>query len=154
MAANLISFDQESILMQIILIILIFFSTMEVHAHSLDLYHFDNQKDANRFYSLIKEIRCVVCQNQTIADSSAPIAKDLCHRISALIKEKKSNAEIKNFLVTRYGEHILLNPRFSVRTSLLWLFPFFSVILVVFYGFIFQQRKGKVRRENKQIMLG
>lgn len=108
-----------------------YFITQCSFAAVMDRYTFDNQKDADRFNSLTKEIRCVVCQNQNIADSEAPLAQDLRDKISQMVKEKKSNEIIKNFLVKRYGEFILLQPLFNKSTILLWIFPLAGL------GFIF-----------------
>lgn len=83
-----------------------------------------------RFQSLVKEIRCVVCQNQSIADSNAPLANDLREKIYLMVAEKKSNVEVKEYLAKRYGEFILLEPRFNKLTSLLWLFPFLGLTCV------------------------
>jgi cytochrome c-type biogenesis protein CcmH len=76
---------------------------------------------------LINETRCVVCQNQTIADSNAPLANDLRGKIYQMVLEKKSDAEIQTYLVDRYGEFILFRPRFNKSTILLWVFPFVAV---------------------------
>lgn len=88
----------------------------------------------DRFQLLTQEIRCVVCQNQSIADSNAPLAKDLREKIYRMILEKKSDDEIKNYLVKRYGEFILFKPRLNASTLILWLFPllgsFMAILLV------------------------
>ncbi len=89
--------------------------------------------DMKRFQLLTKEIRCVVCQNQNIADSNAPLANDLREKVYQLVNEKKSNEEIKDYLVKRYGEFILLQPRFNKLTFLLWGFPFIGLTCVFFF---------------------
>lgn len=97
-----------------------------------DAYPFSSPVDAERFHSLTQEIRCVVCQNQNIADSNAPLANDLRAKIYMMVNEHKSNNEIKRYLVKRYGEFILLSPPLMKTTLLLWLFPFISLALIVF----------------------
>jgi len=87
--------------------------------------------DVARYDALINEIRCVVCQNQSIADSSAPLAKDLREKITVMMTENKSDEEIKHYLVQRYGEFILLRPPFNKFTIILWTFPFVALGLVV-----------------------
>jgi len=95
------------------------------HAHlEQDIYFFQNNQENKRFYALGNEIRCIVCQNQSINESQAPLARDLRKKMYLMIKENKSDDEIKNYLVKRYGEFILFKPRFSQTTILLWLFPF------------------------------
>lgn len=97
--------------------------------------------DMKRFQSLTKEIRCVVCQNQTIADSNAPLANDLREKVYNMIIEKKSNEEIKDYLVKRYGEFILLQPRFNKLTFLLWTFPFIGISFVLLFCLFFAQSR-------------
>src|SRR3990167_7209638 len=82
-------------------------------------YHFSSPDDARRFSTLTDETRCVVCQFQNIADSNAPLAGSIREKIYRLIQEKKSDEEIKDYLVKRYGEVILLKPRFNSMTLLL-----------------------------------
>ena len=108
-----------------------------------EIYPFGSSIDRERFASLTQEIRCVVCQNQNIAESNALLANDLREKIYVLITQKKSNDEIKNYLVARYGEFILLKPRFNKITFLLWSFPFFSLFAVLF--FIFRMRVSSQR---------
>lgn len=83
-----------------------------------------------RFQLLTKEIRCVVCQNQSIADSEAPLAGDLRMKVKTMLNEGKSNAQIKDYLVARYGEFILFKPRLKASTWLLWFFPFIALIVL------------------------
>lgn len=91
-----------------------------------DLYVFADAKLTHRFAHLTQNIRCVVCQNQNLADSNAPVANDLRAKIYQLILKDYSDAEIENFLVERYGKFILLKPQFDKTTYLLWLFPLFA----------------------------
>jgi cytochrome c-type biogenesis protein CcmH len=79
------------------------------------------------------EVRCLVCQNQTIGDSSAPLAQDLRREIREQIAAGRSEAEIKDFLTERYGDFILYRPRFGGSGMFLWLAP---VLLLLVGGFI------------------
>jgi cytochrome c-type biogenesis protein CcmH len=76
-----------------------------------------------RARALSAELRCMVCQNQSIDDSNAPLAHDLRVLLRERIAAGDSDAEVIDFLVARYGEFILLKPRFSARTALLWAAP-------------------------------
>ena len=76
-----------------------------------------------RARALSAELRCLVCQNQSIDDSNAPLAKDLRVLVREQIAAGKSDAEVMGFVVARYGEFVLLRPRFSWATALLWLAP-------------------------------
>ena len=93
---------------------------------------FDDPELQARYEKLVAEVRCVTCQNQNIKDSNAFIASDLRREIRRMIGEGKSNVEIKDFLVTRYGDFVLYRPRFEGKTLALWIAPF---LLVLFGGF-------------------
>lgn len=79
---------------------------------------------ARRLKSLSEELRCLVCQNQTLADSNAELAVDLRNQVQALMTEGKSDAQIKDYLVTRYGDFVLYRPPVQSNTGLLWFGPF------------------------------
>lgn len=82
----------------------------------------DPAKEA-RARDLSRELRCMVCQNQSIDDSDAPLARDLRLLVRERIASGDSNRQVIDFLVARYGEFVLLKPRFSPHTLLLWLLP-------------------------------
>jgi len=82
----------------------------------------DPAKEA-RARNLSRELRCMVCQNQSIDDSEAPLARDLRLLVRERIAAGDSDAKVIDFLVARYGEYVLLKPRFEPRTLLLWLVP-------------------------------
>ncbi|PAV48703.1 cytochrome c-type biogenesis protein CcmH [Pseudomonas sp. HAR-UPW-AIA-41] len=90
---------------------------------AIDTYEFKNESERQRFRQLTEELRCPKCQNQNIADSNAPIAMDLRREIYRMFAEGKSNAEIVDFLVDRYGDFVLYNPPLSSKTLLLWYGP-------------------------------
>ena len=77
----------------------------------------------SRARDLSRELRCMVCQNQSIDDSDAPLARDLRFLVRERIASGDSDAQVIDFLVARYGEFVLLKPRFNSRTLLLWLLP-------------------------------
>ena len=85
---------------------------------------------------LTHEVRCLVCQNQTIADSSAPLAADLRREIREMVEAGQSEAEIKTFLLDRYGDFVLYRPRFMPSTAILWLAP---LLLLLIGGFGLQR---------------
>jgi len=84
---------------------------------------------SERFRKLASELRCLVCQNQTLEDSNAPLAQDLRREVARLMAEGRDDAAVKSYLVDRYGEFVLYRPPFSARNALLWVGPF--VLLVV-----------------------
>ena len=77
-----------------------------------------------RLRALSEELRCLVCQNQSLADSNAELALDLKREVERLMLEGKSDAEIKTFLVQRYGDFVLYKPPVQSNTALLWIGPF------------------------------
>ncbi|MBL8906512.1 MAG: cytochrome c-type biogenesis protein CcmH [Rhizobiales bacterium] len=95
-----------------------------------------------RARALSAELRCLVCQNQSIDESEAPLARDLRVLIRERLAAGDSDAAIMDFVVARYGEFVLLRPRFSLATALLWLGPF--VILAAATAFILLRRRRPI----------
>ena len=102
------------------------------------------KNDTSREYNLFKEIRCLVCQGQTIHESNSELAEDIKLLIREKIVEGESDDEIKQFLVEKYGEWVLMTPRFNQYTYLLWGTPLIIFIL----GFWFISKKVKKFRED------
>lgn len=100
----------------------------------VDVYEFDNPEQETRYNKLISELRCLVCQNQNLADSNAQLAVDLRRKTYNMVKQDKSEGEIADFMVARYGEFVLYRPPLNANTLLLWAGPF--VILVVGVGLL------------------
>jgi cytochrome c-type biogenesis protein CcmH len=104
-----------------------------------DIYAFTTKAQETQFNALTQELRCLVCQNQTLSDSNAPLAKDLRAQVFQMVKENKSDEEIKQYLVSRYGDFVLYTPPFMPLTYLLWFMP--GIILVI--GFLLVRRLSK-----------
>ena len=103
----------------------------------------DNPVLEARARALSQELRCLVCQNQTIAESSAPLAVDLREQVREQVRQGRSDREIVDFLVARYGDFVLLNPPFNWRTALLWFAPG-SVLFAGALGLLlFLRRRGQ-----------
>ena len=94
---------------------------------------FTNVAEEKRFHALVSELRCVMCQNQSLADSNAQIARDLRNEVLELMRRGKSDAQIKEFLVARYGEFVLYRPQVESKTWLLWFGP---ALLLLVGGFV------------------
>jgi cytochrome c-type biogenesis protein CcmH len=95
-----------------------------------------------RARSLSQELRCMVCQNQSIDDSDAPLAKDLRVLVRERLTAGDSDSQVIDFLVARYGEFVLLKPRFSMHTLLLWLAPFGAVVIGGWGLVVFLRRRA------------
>ncbi len=88
---------------------------------------FDDPEMQARYETIVSEVRCLVCQNQTIKDSNAFLADDLRREIRRLMNEGKTDAEVYDFLVTRYGDFVLYRPRMRGKTMVLWIAPFLLI---------------------------
>jgi len=108
-----------------------------------------------RARALSKELRCMVCQNQSIDDSDAPLARDLRILVRERLQAGDSDREVIDFLVARYGEFVLLNPRFSGHTALLWVAPAALLLIggVVLFVLARRRRKGSETRSAEQVKL-
>src|SRR6266852_5680219 len=93
-----------------------------------------------RARALSKELRCMVCQNQSIDDSDAPLARDLRILVRERLQAGDNDRQVIDFLVARYGEFVLLKPRFSPHTALLWLGPA-AILLVGAFGLFVAARR-------------
>ena len=107
---------------------------------------FEDTAEERRFHRLVTELRCVMCQNQSLADSNAQIAHDLRREVLTLMRRDLSDAEVKDHLVARYGEFVLYRPRVQPATWLLWFGPL--VVLgaggVVIARIVAARRRGPV----------
>jgi len=107
----------------------------------------ENQKQELRARNISKNIRCMVCQNQSIDESNAPLAKDLRILIRNKIKEGKKDKEIYIFLTDRYGDFILLKPPLKSSTLALWLLPFIFLITGVFIVFWHNKKSKEILKD-------
>lgn len=98
------------------------FLTMSA-AHAIDVERLDDPALQQRYERLTHELRCLVCQNETIADSNATLAADLRREVRAMMVAGKSDGEIRTFLTERYGDFVLYRPPVAPRTWLLWAAP-------------------------------
>jgi cytochrome c-type biogenesis protein CcmH len=90
---------------------------------------FASQQQQERFNKLTEELRCLVCQNQNLADSDAPLAHDLRREVHEMVLAGRTNEQIKQFLVTRYGDFVLYRPPVQKNTYLLWLGPLVLLLI-------------------------
>jgi cytochrome c-type biogenesis protein CcmH len=112
----------------------------------------DPAKEA-RARDLSRELRCMVCQNQSIDDSEAPLARDLRLLVRERIAAGDSNSQVLDFLVARYGEFVLLKPRFERQTLLLWSVPPLVLLAGGLAIWIHSRRRGKVGPDRESSAL-
>lgn len=101
-------------------------------AVTLESFTFAAAADEHRFKKLIAELRCLVCQNQALLDSDAELAHDLRAEVYKMMRDDRSNEEIIEFLVARYGDFVLYSPPVKPSTYLLWFGPFILLIIAAF----------------------
>ncbi|MCG8393038.1 MAG: cytochrome c-type biogenesis protein CcmH [Pseudomonadales bacterium] len=112
---------------------------------AIDVYEFDNLRQEERFRVLTEELRCPKCQNQSIADSDAGIAQDMRTRVHTMILEGKSDAEIVDYFVSRYGDFVSYRPPVTAETSILWLGPLLLLLVgAVVIVLLLRRASGKV----------
>ena len=103
------------------------------------VYKFDNQEDELRFNNLIKEIRCPKCTSGSLSSSNAPISEDLKLKIVEMIKDGKSDSDIKQYVSDRFGKESLYDPEFSQQTFILWFGPLIFIV-IAFIIFFFRKK--------------
>ena len=114
------------------LIVIFLFSKESVLA-SIDAYPFPNKELTDRYEQLISELRCPQCLNTNLAGSDAMIAQDLRREVHRMLIEGKTDKEVLDFMYFRYGDFVLYDPRFELKTLALWLSP---LLLLLAAGFI------------------
>ncbi len=122
-------------------LILVAMVTLNVASAAINVYEFDNEVDQRRFQSLISELRCPTCQNQSIAESNALSAQTMKDLTYELIVDGRSDAEIVGFMVERYGDFATYNPPVKPVTWVLWFGP--VVILLLILGYVLFIRRPK-----------
>ena len=98
---------------------------------------FDDMQTQTRYQDLLEELRCLVCQNQTLADSHADLAQDLRNQVYRMIQEGKDNSAILDFMVTRYGDFVLYRPPLKNTTLVLWFGPFVLLLIGLLSAYLF-----------------
>ena len=119
--------------------ILILLSVQQLHAAEVML-EFDSPEQETRFEELLEELRCMVCQNQTLADSNARLARDLRERTYNMVRNGKSNNEIIEHMVERFGDFVLYRPPLKKTTVLLWFGPAIFLIIAVSTFWLYSHR--------------
>ena len=128
------------------LISLLLFAWLGTAFAGVEVHQFEDPKQEQQYNRLIAELRCLVCQNQNLADSNAELAQDLRQEVYEMIQNGASDQEIINFMVTRYGDFVLYRPPFKSTTAFLWIGPFiiFIVSFVILLMFIRKRRQVDV----------
>jgi len=110
------------------LLSLVLAASLAASGQSTEIANADPKVEA-RLKAIAEELRCLVCQNQTIADSNAPLALDLRQQTRAMIAAGKTDDEIRGYMVERYGDFVLYKPPFNAATAFLWVGPGLLIVL-------------------------
>lgn len=130
--------------MRVILFLVMALLLTPVFAAPVVTYEFASEEQEALFNKLSNELRCLVCQNQAISDSNADLAKDLRDEIYGMLQQGKTEEEIVEFMVVRYGDFVLYNPPLKPMTWLLWFGPAFALLA----GFFFVVRIIKKQKKS------
>jgi cytochrome c-type biogenesis protein CcmH len=126
------------------LLAILLFTLIPVQAYAaIDNYTFADPKQEQLFYDLSKQLRCPKCQNQNIADSNSQLAQDLRRKTYELVKQGKSEQQVIDYMVARFGNFVSYDPPLTPATLFLWLGP----LAFVLFGFYFLL--SQIKRQNK-----
>ncbi len=138
------------------LLVATFFFTVVISAvvdANSNVYEFEKDMDRERFQRFTHELRCPKCQSQNLAGSDSSISQDLKRELHRLISEGKSDEQVIDFMVSRYGDFVLYKPKFQPSTYALWMGPIVLLLIgLMIFGFVVY-RKSK-RKEDHEQMVG
>ena len=110
------------------LVLCLLLLSQSIHAE-IEVYQFASPELELRYQTLTEELRCLVCQNQNIADSHAELAQDLRRKVYEKLNAGESNSQIIDYMTERYGDFVLYRPPFNVKTLILWLAPVLTLLI-------------------------
>lgn len=138
---------KEYVLSRSILIFVLFLFASSfgstVTASSIDVFEFSSDDNRQSYKELTRELRCPKCQNQDIADSNAPIAKDMRVQVHRLVEEGKTPDEIVGYMIERFGDFVTYKPKVSTETYLLWYGPWVFIAFGAVIILLLSRRKAK-----------
>lgn len=114
-------------------------------AAAIDALPFKDRAEEQRFQNLTRQLRCLVCQNESLADSSADLARDLRQEVFEQMRQGKSDAEIKRYLTARYSDFVLYNPPLRGGTFVLWFGPLLVLLIGSAIVFRIVRRRGPTK---------
>ena len=141
----------QSLLNTFLIALLLMLSSVTSHA-VVEIVQFKSEQQEQLYRVTIEELRCVVCQNQNLADSDAPLARDLREITAEMVREGKNKEQIMQFMVQRYGEFVLYRPPLSAATSFLWFGPIVLLFLTLLFAIRFilnRQKERPAQSESK-----
>ena len=118
----------------------------------IETYQFDTDVQRARYHHFIEELRCPKCQNQNLSGSDSAISKDLRRQIHQMIMDDKSDIEITQYMVARYGDFILYRPQFNAATAVLWLAPLGLLLLGLFVWWRMAATRARPKLRDDQAL--
>lgn len=131
--------------MKVLIFSILLFLSSAVYA--VDSYTFKTEQQQQDYKTLVSELRCLVCQNQTIGDSNADLAMDLRRQVYEMLQQGKTKDDVLQFMTQRYGDFVLYKPPFKASTGLLWLAPIAFVMLGLIALVLVIKRKKAAQTE-------
>lgn len=137
--------------MRLLIMMGLCFLSLFVHA-ATDTYPLNSAADRQRFETLTQELRCPKCQNQSIADSHAPIASDMRAEVHRLVQQGESNEAIMNAMTSRFGEFVRYRPELDKRTFLLWFTPLIVILVGIAAVSVVVIRSRRSRPDDSSVL--
>lgn len=135
--------DKESILSRLMVLIGLVFIASVTQSSSIDVFEFSSDENRQSYKDLTRELRCPKCQNQDIADSNAPIAKDMRVQVHRLVEDGKTSEQVVDYMIERFGDFVTYKPKVSAETYLLWYGPWVFIGFGALVIFLLSRRKTK-----------
>jgi cytochrome c-type biogenesis protein CcmH len=123
----------------IFLIVVLLFSSTALYA-GIEINTFESTQQEADYNELVDELRCLVCQNQNLADSNAELARDLRKEVHTMLTDGSNKQEVIDFMVARYGDFVLYRPPMQSNTAVLWIGPFVILAIGILAAFLFVRR--------------
>ena len=120
---------------------------------AVDTFEFSSELERERFYAISSELRCPKCQNQNIADSDAPIAHDLRNEVYRLLEDGRSDEEVVDYMVARYGDFVRYRPALNAETLVLWFGPVFFLLAGFLAVFMLVRRRQRAAKDPLDTIL-
>ncbi|HSY07680.1 MAG TPA: cytochrome c-type biogenesis protein [Steroidobacteraceae bacterium] len=121
-------------------------------AYGIDPTFIDDPALEARYLELTHELRCMQCQNESIADSPVGLASDLRREVRTMVLAGKTDEDVRNYMVSRYGEFILFRPRFSARNAWLWLAPPLFLLIGLIVAVRVVRQRGKLAGSDPDVL--
>jgi cytochrome c-type biogenesis protein CcmH len=143
--------SRPTALLQVLLALFLAFSGM-ANAQAIDPLPFKDHAQEIRFQNLTRQLRCLVCQNENLADSNADLARDLRHEVFGLMQQGKTDDQIKQYLVDRYSDFVLYDPPVKPSTWLLWFGPALFLLMGAAVVLLTIRKRGRAARIDSRLV--